>query len=589
MSNVQDNQIVITENDLIIKEWIDKNPGSINSITTASKKIFAEGNVSMTARQIAKRIPEIIKHFSFLESTEYLDNVNSLTISHETLVKKVDEEFDGNISLAAREMRIPRSTLQRWYDKPIKRSKNVNRYIITYAQNDTIVHTGFLAAIKNYATKWNAELICFKGKYRNPTNAIEYEKDNPVWDESIRPYLLDSKLQLNDNLILYPARNRPTTAHPLTGYDTHTGHCSGIFPHPKIRLRTVPTPGHAMPKILTTTGAITVANYSKSAAGDKGDNTHVIGAAIVEIKNNKVFHIRHIQAEEDGSFYDIAGGQCLKYTPTGILSEENGKKIALDTITFGDIHGEWVDKVALAGGLDAVNRFNAKRLVLHDLTDFWRVNHHEINNRFLNSAKYEESLISVKEEIRHTAELLKSMSNPEKYETLVVTSNHDEALDRWLNEAKLETLGPNAEYFHYLSYHKHKSRTRTAVGFRFANMLEFAISEFIDLKENNIRFLEVDKPEIHLGIDYSQHGHYGPNGARGSVMNLSKIGIPCTIGHAHSPAIEGDCYQVGVKCLHLGYAKGPSGWLSTDCFTYSNGKRTLITYIDGEYYLDDSK
>ncbi len=65
-----------------------------------------------------------------------------------------------------------------------------------------------------------------------------------------------------------------------------------------------------------------------------------------------------------------------------------------------------------------------------------------------------------------------------------------------------------------------------------------------------------------LDVQMDMHGHLGPNGARGSISNLSKIGVKSTIAHGHAPGVEGGCHQVGTSSrLRLEYNGGPSGWL----------------------------
>lgn len=87
-------------------------------------------------------------------------------------------------------------------------------------------------------------------------------------------------------------------------------------------------------------------------------------------------------------------------------------------------------------------------------------------------------------------------------------------------------------------------------------------------------------------IELSMHGDRGPNGARGSRMNLRRIGVKSIIGHSHSPGIEEGCYQVGTNTpLKQEYTRGPSSWLQSDCALYANGKRSLIHIIDGEWRL----
>jgi len=101
---------------------------------------------------------------------------------------------------------------------------------------------------------------------------------------------------------------------------------------------------------------------------------------------------------------------------------------------------------------------------------------------------------------------------------------------------------------------------------------------------SNTRFLKRDDVEIILGIIVSLHGDKGPNGARGSIVNLSKMGVKAVIGHTHTPGIEKGCYQVGVSTGTLSYARGsPSSWLPCNCVIQPNGKRQLVPIINGRY------
>jgi hypothetical protein len=97
-------------------------------------------------------------------------------------------------------------------------------------------------------------------------------------------------------------------------------------------------------------------------------------------------------------------------------------------------------------------------------------------------------------------------------------------------------------------------------------------------------WLTDDYPFIVEGIYLGFHGDRGPNGARGSIKNMSKIGAKTVIGHTHSPGIEKGCYQVGTSTwLSLGYTSGPSSWHNTHCLVHPNGKRQLVNIVDGEW------
>jgi predicted DNA-binding protein YlxM (UPF0122 family) len=49
-------------------------------------------------------------------------------------------------------------------------NKKTKRFIITWAQNNTPVHTDFLNNIKAYAEFINADLHVIAGRYKNPTS-----------------------------------------------------------------------------------------------------------------------------------------------------------------------------------------------------------------------------------------------------------------------------------------------------------------------------------------------------------------------------------------------------------------------------------
>lgn len=503
-----------------------------------------------------------------------------LKLSRESVISKVKNEFNGNISEASRQLGIERRTLNNWLNNKISSVDKINRFVITYAQNNTAVHQGFFDSLRVYMHEnIGTELICYKGFY-DPKRDTEKLKPEDVWyDAKIHPYLMNTARHLNSNVQLYPAHTRPTAVHPLSGYETHTGDKSGIFPHPKLQFKTIATPGSKMPKILSTTGAITLPNYSVSKAGEKGSQHHIIGAVIVEIKDDKIFHLRQINADKEGNFYDYAGGRVKRYTPKGVYTKQH-----IASLFCGDTHMPFVNPMVMTSQATLIKKFKPKHIFLNDVTDFWRENHHERGNRFMKYAKNKNGQICVKEEVKEVARFIEELRDRSKAKIYIIRSNHDEALERWLNEANVDHLGQNAAYFHYLSYHKHESLQPVDNGYKWHNSLEFACNEFLGSKKD-IQFLDMDESCIIAGIENGYHGHYGPNGSRGSVKGFSKIGVKTNTGHGHSPEILDGAYRAGINCYRLGYVRGPSSQLETDIITYLNGKRTLVNYINGEYCI----
>ena len=103
----------------------------------------------------------------------------------------------------------------------------------------------------------------------------------------------------------------------------------------------------------------------------------------------------------------------------------------------------------------------------------------------------------------------------------------------------------------------------------------------------DIQCLHMDESFTLGDIECGFHGHRGPNGARGTVKNLSLLGVKIITGHGHSPGIEGPHYRTGTSTvLRLEYTEGPSSWLNSHVVVYANGKRSLINIIDGEWHGD---
>ena len=181
-----------------------------------------------------------------------------------------------------------------------------SRFIVTCAQNATPVHKGFFASLLQAAKHLDAELIVIPIRYKNPTSRWSASQANAEqWAAEVQPYLCNTRIRLSKNLVvLGDVKTQPTASSPLTGFEAITHGESAILGHTKLQLKTVPTPQNALPKVLTTTGAVTVHNYTDSKAGKLGEFHHTLGATLVELEGGR-FHLRQLNADKDGSFYDL--------------------------------------------------------------------------------------------------------------------------------------------------------------------------------------------------------------------------------------------------------------------------------------------
>jgi len=449
--------------------------------------------------------------------------------------------------------------------------------VITWAQNATPAHKGFLTALRAYAEANSGSLIVIPGRYKNATSRWTASQENEQWwDKALTPYLHNQRTKLNKNLVLLgDISTQPTATAPLSGFEGITHGESGILGHPKLQMVVVPTPHQRLPKILTTAGACTVANYSDTKAGKKGDFHHVLGAVVVELVHGGLFHLRHLNARADGAFCDLDKA----YYPDGSVKDAG----PYAGLVFGDAHPQFADPAVVEatfgrGGL--VERLNPKMLVFHDLLDSYAVNPHHIGNPFIAAAKRESKSDNIAVEVQDTIQWLIGKANGRQ--AVVVPSNHDDMLTRWVRNAdwKYETV--NGEFYLETALYMLRNTRMTKTGTMTPAPFPYWVNR---ARQKNIRCLNRNESFTIAGIECSLHGHEGPNGARGTMKNLSKLGVKVISGHSHTPGIEAGHYRTGTMThLSLEYT-GPIGsWLNAHCSVDPFGKRHIHVCIDGKFW-----
>lgn len=450
-----------------------------------------------------------------------------------------------------------------------------NRFVVTSAQNATPVHENFLKSLEQYCEFNNAELVVIPIRYKNPTSKWTDSQQNAEWwAEEVRPYLYNRRKKLCSNLVLLgDIKTIPTAESPLSGFESITHGESGLLGHSKLQLRAIPTPSHAMPKLMTTTGSVTLPNYTDSKAGKKGEFHHVFGAAVVEVVGKK-FHLRQINANRAGEFTDW---DC-EYTPTEVYEAERIKGLVM-----GDTHFRFMDpsvREATFGTAGIVDELDPEYLVWHDLLDGYSRNPHHRDNPFIEMAKRSENLHLVAKEVEETIAFLKEMTAGRK--SVVVASNHDDFLRRWIVDTDWRRDPDNAVFYLQTAQAMVES-VRMGVGGS-EHIMPFAYwVDKLNTSTHDIRCLDPDESFTLAEIECGFHGHRGPNGARGSIKNLSNLGVKVISGHGHTPGIENGHYRTGTSTrLRLEYTEGPGSWLNTHCLVYGSGKRTLVNIINGE-------
>jgi hypothetical protein len=459
-------------------------------------------------------------------------------------------------------------------DADVRKLQRRDDFLITCAVANCHADPGFLAACERWCEERQGAIIVNPVRYANPrTREEETEtRKGEWWEPALAPYMLESELRPHPYLSIMPTKIQATSPNPLPPrMGGRTQARSAVFGHPQLCMRTVPTPQEKLPKILYSSGAVTQKFYSETYAGDMAEFHHTHAAVIAEIRGDR-FHLREVTWDGE-KFIDIDRA----YYADRI--EDAGPPAAL---VMGDIHSGSgkVDPEVMAATFGPDGLYDTvlpDNLVLHDLADNLAVNPHESHKQLSRAALARKAGgLNAEAEIQRVADWLNGV--PHEAQIVVVPSNHDEFLMRWLEAGERGVLPENRMFYHWLSYQMLAAHERDS---EFPLALEVALNGKL---APGVRFLKIDESFRLNGVELGMHGHLGPNGARGSLRNLSQIGTRFITGHVHSPGIWQGGYAVGIACLYrMGYNLGPSGWLHTHSLLHENGRRQMI-HIIGEYF-----
>src|SRR6185312_9367221 len=321
--------------------------------------------------------------------------------------------------------------------------------------------------------------------------------------------------------------------------------------------------------------AITYANYAETKTGEKARFNHSLSALVVE-KDGDQFYARVLNCDDANGFYDIDGYY---------LADEYYPGAEVEALIVGDEHAMFIDpkvKGATYTNRDSiVNTLRPAQIVRHDVLDFFSGSHHHQHSFLLQYAKHKTVTNHIESELsltlKHIAE-----TTPEWSHTVMVASNHVEHMNKWL-----DTIDPKQEVWNAKLYYRmmylmleHIDQNGIDIPNAFKVWTEntehgFDVPEMTWLGRN-------ESYKIH-GIELSNHGDMGINGSRGSPVQFSRLPDKMVVGHSHSPSIMKGCYTVGTSTGRLEYTRGPSSWANTHCVIYANGKRQLLTIINGKW------
>lgn len=477
---------------------------------------------------------------------------------------------------------------------PLPRRGQKAVYFFTAAQNNTPLHAACWDNLHALAREDGAKIIVSRFTYavdsaasigqkvgtKTPKTAKERRDATEVWDRRLEPFIEDRSIEIAPGLVWCgELQILPTAVNPLRGLESYTGRDSSIIPHPKFALSCVASPKGRGTKFLYTTGAVTERHYIQKSAGQKASFHHGFGALLVEVTHTGEWFARQLNADGEGVIYDFdrraaKGRVTVDHRPVALV--------------WGDIHARQLQPAMLAlgwgpGGI--LDTLRPHHQVLHDVLDFRSQNHHERKDPWRVFEKHVAGQTNVADEIAEVAAFLEA-ADRSWCDTLIVKSNHDEALERWLKEADYREDPGNAEAYLRLASEAYAAMARQDDTFY---PLAWAVAQAASRRHRGVRWLARDEeyvvcPDAHAGIELGMHGDIGLNGSRGTLIQFARTGRKCIVAHSHTAGIMEGAYQVGVMGnLEMGYNTGQSSWSHTNAIVYPNGKRALFTIWKGKW------
>lgn len=459
------------------------------------------------------------------------------------------------------------------------------RFILTCAQNNTKIHSAFWTSLKKFAAHIGAQIMVSRFSYnKNGWQKItkdHVDNDGELWyAPEITSYIQDDQIKLAKDLVFCAELDiLPTAKDPLSGLDNYTGGNSMVVPHAKVHLRSYAGLRSAQPvRFGYTTGTVTMRNYIDRRAGQIASYHHVYGALLVEVDDNGEWYARQIIADDDGSFFDL-NTYVDAYNPVMHVSSKHvvDKYDTTRVINLGDVHAEKIDPVVFTGAKEFVKYVCPSDVVVHDLLDFEARNHHNIKDQFFLADQYFNGMNTVEANIKHAVTVLDEISRQQPDANLIlVRSNHDMALLRWLKEHDGIDVA-NAVFYHHVMC---KYYTEIVKGNPSFDVYAWVLEEYNKFSTSQDKWIHIKEDDSYVlhEIEFGLHGHLGPNGARGNPKAYRQLGRKLNTGHTHSASIIDGVWTAGVLAsLNMGYNKGPSSWSHSHILTQPNGKRQMIT------------
>ena len=436
---------------------------------------------------------------------------------------------------------------------------SIKKYVYTSYIPGSSINEEFLRTLENYCNLNNAELKI--GLTSAPSKA-----DNGLVSSRIIPYVVQGDHSINNNLFFIDLRVNSSAMDPISGTDAIANvKGSLVIAATRHRFRSVARSlkHNKSPRGIWCTGSISEAYYKPNKAGLKAEGMHKLGAIVITVVNEDIFHIRQLSFS-DGRMYDM----------NDVYTSQERYNDRPSAIVLGDLHPPFVNKEVLRKTQYLLSKLKPENVVYHDIFDAASISHH-VEGKYITKTVVHGILPSLAKEIEITASVMESLVNVlPTAGHYVVKSNHDEHLDRYLDEGR------------YLKDYLNKTLAIELAQAKLNkhDVIEYALNSVTN-KLEKVKFLSREDVLTIAGIECSNHGDYGANGGKGSSAQhgLAFSGKVVT-GHAHTSeiGIYGNYICGTMTDLSLPYTNdsGTSGWLNTHTIIYPDGNMTHIHLID---------
>lgn len=449
-----------------------------------------------------------------------------------------------------------------------KNNSSGKTFFVTSVIPGATVKEKYLNSIKCFLRERGAELIILA--MRGIKDKDEFYQKDVVEQYGSRFF---TEYKFSDNLTALDMRLHPQHFYPLASMEKIAKEYSSIIiAHPRQRLIVAPVPHGHLPSFLWSTGSISLPKYAETRSGRFALKEHVFGGLVVEVDKDGISHIRPVQFDKYGNFYDL----------NQYFTQKDVKKCTSTVATLGDIHAGLVDNSARLATFEQIELLKPKEVFVGDVFDAASISHHTANDRYAKHRLPQHLKTLEKELHTYAKELLAYRKVFPKLKINLVFGNHEDHLYRYLKEGRYVYDIPE-NYYIAVELSKYMLD-----GF---NPIEKWCKKNYPELRKNVKWLKNSDLRVVDGITMSVHGHKGYFAVKGTPAIMERSYGKSNTGHLHSARIVGGAYVAGCMCImDMPYTLGgATNWTHSNIFNFPGGQRQIYTSILGKWRLPKGK